>query len=265
MRIAFVDHDIENFHANVFSRLLTELDTPFRLSAIYANRKDNAKAWAEERSVIAVDQIADLRDLADVMMVLAPSNPETHEALCREAFALGKTTYVDKTFAPDLATARRLFELADAHGIAVQTSSVLRYTEVQAYCAARPESRPQHLSTWASGGKFEEYIIHPLEHVISVMGPEVEGMRRETLAGFERITLLFSGGRAATIQMYVGHGTPFFTVVSDERETAPIAIDGSKIFENGLRGILDFFRDPATAIDRRETLAILELVEKLTR
>lgn len=263
MKIAFIDYDIDNFHANVFARLLKESDTSFHLSAVWAKRQDNIGPWAGERGVTAVERIEELRDLADVIMVLAPSNPEVHEELCEQAFALGKTTYVDKTFAPDVATARRIFECADRHQIAIQTSSILRYTEVQEACRAKPEAPVRHLSTWASGGNFDEYIIHPLEHVVSVMGAEIESVKSERMAGFQRITLGFSRDRAATIQMYVGHSTPFFSVVSNDVETRPITIDGSKLFLRGLQGILDFFRDPATAIDRRETLAVLQTIETL--
>jgi hypothetical protein len=43
----------------------------------------------------------------------------------------GKTTFVDKTFAPDVATAERIFKKADQHKAALQSSSALRYTAVQ--------------------------------------------------------------------------------------------------------------------------------------
>ncbi|HWL52349.1 MAG TPA: hypothetical protein VNQ90_07935 [Chthoniobacteraceae bacterium] len=264
-RIAFVDCDIDNFHANTFARLLAEEGEEFTLSAVWAQRRDNLAAWAAARQVTAVETIAELAPLADDVMVLAPSNPETHLALCTEAFALGKTTYVDKTFAPDRPTAQRIFEAADAHGVAVQTSSVLRYTELQAYCQSRPDRPPRAISSWANGGNFNEYVIHPVESVISVMGPEVEAVSSEEVAGMTRITLRFSGDRLATIAMYAGHRTPFFHVVSDAEATAPIAIDGSRMFLNGLRATLDFFRAGKAQIPREETLAILGVLDAVRR
>ena len=264
-RIAFVDHDIDNFHANTFARLLSEHDTGFRLSAVYANRRDNIAAWADERKVSTVEKIADLAPLADYVMVLAPSNPETHLDLCRETFALGKTTYVDKTFAPDYATAQEIFALADQHGVAIQSSSVLRYTELQVHCASQSDLPPRSISSWASGGNFKEYIIHPLESVVSVMGPEIEAITAEESAGCTRITLRFSGDRIATIQMHVAHATPFYHVVSDAKATKAISIDGSRIFLNGLLATLDFFKAGKAQIPREETLAIMLALDTLRK
>lgn len=264
-RIVFIDHDINNWHANTFARLLAENETGFQLSGVYATRRDNLAAWAAEHGIPAVETIADLAPLADYVIVLAPSNPETHLDLCCEAFKLGKTTYVDKTFAPNAETARAIFALADKHGIAVQTSSVLRYTELQAHCLRQPEHPVQSIVTWASGGNFNEYLIHPLESVISVMGPEIEAITAEEVAGFTKITLRFSRNRLATVHMHVGHATPFFSVVSDEKGTHPISIDGSRIFHNGLMGILEFFEAGKALIPREETLAIMRALDALRK
>jgi len=260
--IVFIDHDIENYHANTFADLLAEEGSEFRLAGVFANRKDNLTEWAEARQVPAVARVEDLAALADFVMVLAPSNPETHEELCRAAFALGKPTYVDKTFAPDLAAATRIFAEADQCAVPVQTASVLRYTEVQEFCRAGARA-PKFVATWASGGNFAEYIIHPVEHVISLMGPDIEAIEQSEVSGFTLVKLSFSGGRSAHIHMHVNHGTPFFSVVTDEEETRVVSIDGGNLFRAGLRGILSFFENPQKAIDRRETLAVMRVLDVL--
>ena len=40
---------------------------------------------------------------SDCLLVLSPDNCEMHEELCQIPLRSGKRTYVDKTFAPDLA------------------------------------------------------------------------------------------------------------------------------------------------------------------
>ena len=262
-RIALIDHDIDNFHANKFTSLLAEHDLGFTVSGVWASRRDNLQAWAAARQVVAVDSVADLAPLADYVMVLAPSNPETHPDLCAKAFALGKTTYVDKTFATDGASAQALFALADRHGVAVQTSSVLRYTALQEHCRSRPEFPPVSIHAWASGDHFREYVIHPLEGVVSVMGPEIEAVEVNGIAGAKRIALRFSGGRQAWVHMHEKHQTPFFYVVSDAERTTPVPVDGGTLFLNGLRGILDFFRAGKALVPREETLAILRVLDTL--
>jgi len=261
--IVFIDHDIENYHADTFAALLKEMGGEFRLAGVFANRKDNLQEWAARNGVAAFDRVEDLATVADFVMVLAPSNPETHLDLCRKAFRLKKPTYVDKTFAPDVSTAEAIFAEADLQGVLVQTSSVLRYTEVQRYVSEGAGRAPRYVSTWASGGNFEEYIIHPVEHVVSLLGGDVLKVTQRELAGFTRIDLSFAGDRAATINMHVGHNTPFLSIVHTDVETLPIKVDGSDLFRSGLNGILDFFRNPEKRIDRKETLAVMGVLEML--
>jgi predicted dehydrogenase len=102
----------------------------------------------ERRSVLR--EPAQLNERVDCYMVLAPSNPEKHVELCQRVFQFGKPTYVDKTFAPDLATAKTIFELADKHGVAVQTTSALRYTNVP---GAREGRKVQHMTAWGAGAR----------------------------------------------------------------------------------------------------------------
>lgn len=263
LRIGFIDHDLDNFHANTFARLLQEEHPGAVLSAVFSNRLDNRQAWAIDHGAVAFETVEAMRESTDALMVLAPSNPETHWDLCRAAFALGKPTYVDKTFAPDFATAEAIFAEADRQKVAVQTSSVLRYTEVQAYCRENGALPPRCVDTWMSGGSFDEYIVHPVEHVISIMGPEVTGMTRCRKSGFELIELTFSGDRTATIHFRVAHATPRFTFLSHEKESRPFTIDSGRIFGNGLHAIVDFLRCPARVIDRAETLAIYRILEAL--
>ncbi len=262
--IVFVDHNINNFHANTFCKLLQERNTGFRVAGAFANCKDTLAEWGRQFGVPVFDTIEALRDLADYVMVLAPSNPETHLELCRKAFALGKPTYIDKTFAPNLAVAEEIFALADHHGIPIQSTSVLRYTEVQEYCRASG-LQPRFAATWATGGNFDEYIIHPVEMIISIMGHEVEAIGHNRVAGFDFIRLKFSGDREGHIHMHLApHAVPYFAVVSNEKETRSIEVDRTKLFASGLNGILDFFRDPtANQIDRRETLAIMRILDEL--
>jgi predicted dehydrogenase len=261
--IVFIDHDIDNYHANTFADLLAEGDSGFRLAGVFANRKDNLPAWAEKRGVPAFESVEAMASVADYVMVLAPSNPETHLELCRRAFSLGKPTYVDKTFAPDLATAKQIFCKADQQGVPIQTSSVLRYTEVQDYCRSAATRAPRSINMWASGGDFDEYVIHPIEQVVSLMGPEIHEIAVTEISGYRRIDLGFSGNRSASIHMHVNHNTPFLTVVTNDEETKAIEVNGGRLFASGLNGILAFFRNPTDPIDRQETLAIMKVLEIL--
>ena len=261
--IAFIDHDIDNWHAKTFARLIKESGRDFRLGGIFANRKDNAGEWAARHEVPCVNSIEDLRGIADFLMVLAPSNPETHLDLCREAFRLGKPTYVDKTFAPDPATALAIFEMADAANVPVQTTSVLRYTEVQDFCLSAPENKPDFVDTWGGGSNFQEYVIHQVEMVVSLLGPDYESLRVKKLAHLTRIDLAFGGNRAASIHMAAPSEIPFLAVASNPRTTKLFTVDEGRLFVSGLNAILDFFSKGHAIIDRKETLAVMRILDEL--
>lgn len=68
--------------------------------------------WCRAHGVRRVGSVEELVDRSDCIAVLSPDNPELHLALSEYALKSGKPTYIDKTFAPDKATAEKLFALA---------------------------------------------------------------------------------------------------------------------------------------------------------
>ena len=164
-RIGFVDLKLDNGHANTFLKALREDLRPrgFVLGGCYALDEANGRAWAEANHVRYCDDAEELNGAVDCFMVLAPSNPEVHLDLCRRVLPYGKPTYVDKTFAPSLRIAEEIYDLADRHGAAIQTSSALRYTNVQAYARDVGPDNILHMVAWGGGRSFDEYVIHPVE------------------------------------------------------------------------------------------------------
>lgn len=261
--IVFIDHDIENFHAKTFARLIGESGGAFRLAGVCANRQDNLKEWATRFDCPCADDIRRFEGIADYVMVLAPSNPETHPDLCRKAFRLGKPTYVDKTFAADPDAALKIFAMADEAGVAVQSSSVLRYTEVQDFCLSAPENRPDFVATWGGGTDFQEYIIHQVEMAVSLMGAGFESLRTEKLGNIMRVDLGFAGGRAAAIHMAAPSEIAFSATVSNPLSTRTFVVDEGRLFASGMAAILNFFDAGRALVAREETLAIMRILEDL--
>ncbi len=126
-RIGYIDHRLDNFHANIYLDLLRgDLKARgWEVAKCWALDEAGGRQWAARKNVSYVSTVADMAD-CDALVVLAPSTPEVHLELAKLAFPLRKPTYVDKTFAPDLKTAKRIFALADKHRVPVITSSALR-------------------------------------------------------------------------------------------------------------------------------------------
>ncbi len=262
-RIGFVDYKLDNYHANVFLGILRKdlKKRGFDVTGCIALDEKGGGAWAKKNRVPYYDNAAQLNDAVDYYMVLAPSNPELHLELCRMVFPFGKPTYVDKTFAPDLRTAKRIFALADRHGAKIQTTSALRYTNVQKYVRDIGKAKVRHMVAWGGGRSFGEYAIHPLELVVSCMGADARRLMRRGTAGQSQLLIDFSRGRAAVVNVYVGADTPFAASVTTDRETRLIELDDTPIFRNNASAILDFFASRRPGIDRAESLVIRRMLD----
>ena len=262
-RIGFVDYKLDNFHANIYLKILRSelMERGFVVGGCTAVRAKEGRAWAEQNGLPYFPDAAAMNPHVDFYAVLAPSNPEVHLELCRQVLPFGKPTYVDKTFAPDLRTAQRIFELADRHRTAVQTTSALRYTNVQAFAREAGQLGVRHMVAWGGGRSFAEYAIHPTELVVSCMGPKVESLMRRGTGRESQQLLNFSGGRTAVVNVYVNAETPFAASVTTRAGTKWMAVDDSRLFVDTAAAILDFFDSGKPNIDRAESLVIRRILD----
>ena len=266
-RIGFVDYNLENYHANVYLKLLREdlAERGYTVAACTAMMEKEGREWGDKNGVPYFASPTELDEAVDCYVVLAPSDPKTHWKLCKQTLPFGKPTYVDKTFAPDLATARRIFALADKHKVAMQTSSALRYTNVQNQVREIGAVNVQHMVTWGAGSSFDEYAIHPLELAISCMGPRVKSVMRRGSGAHSQLLLDFSRGRTAVVNVYTNTSTPFAAAVSTEKRTEFVTVDNGDIFRNTASAFLDMFDSGEPGIDRRESLMIRRVLDLAAR
>ena len=262
-RIGFVDYKLENFHANVYLKAYRNQlkDRGWTVAGAYALDEDNGRAWAEHNDVPYFKSPAALNPNVDCFMVLAPSNPELHSELCEAVLPFGKTTYVDKTFAPDLATAKKIFALADRHKTAIQTTSALRYTNVQQHVRDPKTGPVKHMITWGGGSSFAEYAIHPVELLISCMGPDAKSLMRRADGEFSQLLINFGEGRTGVANVHTRGDTPFAASVTTDRQTKFLPVETSKIFVDTAAAVLDLFESGKPNIDRRETLTIRGILD----
>ena len=257
-RIGFVDKNLDNFHSNTYLKLLrNELKKEgFVIGGGSGLVTRKSQLWAKENEVAYFQTVEELNACVDYFMILAPSNPEKHLHLCKSVFPFGKPTYVDKTFAPDLRTAKGIFALADRHKVPMQTTSALRYSGVQDYVAEVGRKNVRHMVTWGGGRSFDEYAIHPLEMAISCMGPGVRRVMRRGVGKQSQLLLDFTGGRTAVVNVYTNARTPYAASVTTTEGTKYIQVDASQIFLNTARAVLEMFKKRRPNIDRKESLVI---------
>lgn len=264
-RIGFVDYQLDNFHANVYlSALRGPLsDRGYHAVAATAWDAESSRSWAESKGLEYCDSVAMLAERVDYFMILAPANPELHLEMCERVFPFGKSTFVDKTFAPDLSTARTIFELADSCGVAIQTTSALRSSTVQ---ATLPQlSAPlQSMFITSSGPTFAEYGIHPIELAVSCLGAEVVAVMRSGTSEHSQVVLQFSEGRTTTIDFNSRGEVPFSATLVTDDSCRHVEVAAERLFIDAAASILDFFSAGQPQFDRRETLVIRQVLDVLT-
>src|SRR5688572_11264499 len=263
-RIGFVDSKLENFHANVFLKAYrTALkDRGWTVAGCHALDADNGRAWAKKNDVPWFDTPVALNEHVDAYMILAPSNPELHLTIAEQIFPFAKPTYVDKTFAPDVATARKIFDLADRHKTPAQTTSALRYTNVQDWVRkAGGPAAVKHMVAWGGGSSFAEYAIHPLELIVSCMGAAAHSVMRRGTEEHAQLLINYTNGRTGVANVYTQGDTPFVTAVTTAKETTVITVDTSKIFINNAAAVLDLFESGKPNVDREETIVIRRILD----
>ncbi len=266
-RIGFVDDRLDNFHADVYLKLLRgELaDLGYQVAGCTALQTEPSRQWATANDVPWFDTVDELNAAVDHFVILAPSTPATHLELCQAVFPHGKSTYVDKTFAPDLNTAQAIFALADQYGVVAQTTSALRYTDVQKVAAAADGIH--HIVAWGGGSSFEEYAIHPVEMVISCLGPSVNRlMRWEDDPQRSRLLLEWTGGATGIVHVHTdGGNTPFAASISSATETRYVGVDAGRIFSDTARAFLELFATGQPSVDREESLSVRRILDAAAR
>jgi len=263
IRIGFIDDSCDNYHANTFLSLLRgELSTRGSVVGVHALQAESGRTWAAAKNLRWYDDAAALARDCDALMVLAPSTPETHPELAKRALPAGLPTYIDKTFASDLAAAKAIFALADRHRAPVQSSSVLRWTTAHTALKASGELGDiHHVCAWGGGRSFGEYAIHPLELAVSLLGHEVTRVQRVGSGSYSQMLLDFSGERNAILTVACNTDTPMAITVTTSKATRWPILDNSTMFSGALSEICTFLADGKPRVDRRETLTIRAVLD----
>ena len=257
MKLGFIDYYLDEWHANNYPRWFAEASGGEDTVTLAWGMIDSpiggrtTAQWCEDMGIPRAQTIEEVVEKCDGIVVLSPDNCEMHEELSRIPLASGKPTYVDKTFAPDLAAARRIFDWADAHRTPCYSTSALRYADEY-----RDIRGVDSVYSWGPYG-FETYSIHQIEPIVMMI--EAAPQKLMYLPGKHSYTIqiCFEGGRTASLTGVDGE-VPFMMNVVDG-SGARIVEPKSDYFKTFIRAMLDFFHDPAEAVPHAETLKIMAI------
>ncbi len=267
-KIGFVDYYLSEWHANNYPAWIAEtcekMGLDYKVCYAWAEQEESlaypeetGAAWCARNGVEQCATIDELCEKSDVIVVLAPSNPEKHLGYAEAVLKHGKRTYIDKTFAPDLATAKKIFAAAERGGATFFSSSALRYaTELDSFENCR------QIMVTGSGSNIEEYIIHEIEMVVKKLGPGAERIKAERFGAQTYLHVTYPDDRSATMMFARSIPYMLYMATSDPKGTRPVTVTVTSEFFKGLMAdMLRFFEEGTVSFDPAETLEVMRLRE----
>ena len=259
-KIGFVDYYISEWHANNYpawiERIAADMGVEYKIAYAWAEMdvspvdgKSTAE-WCEKFGAEKCITIDELCEKSDVIVILSPSNPETHLRYAEAVLKYGKRTYIDKTFAPDSATAKEIFALGEKYGAPFFSTSALRYaTELDAVDA------PDSILLTGGGSNLPEYFIHLGEMAVKKMGA-FESVKATANGTQWIIKAKTASGKDAT--MIWGASMPYNAYMTkDGRETWKSL--KSPFFDGLIADMLSFFETGKVSFETSETLDVMAL------
>ncbi|MBQ7799748.1 MAG: Gfo/Idh/MocA family oxidoreductase [Oscillospiraceae bacterium] len=262
-KVGIIDNYISNFHTNTYHKLFHEIAVEenreeYVITHIYAKTdtspsdKLTTKEWCEKYGAKECASIGEVVDNVDVIMVLAPNNPEMHEELCKIPLESGKKVYIDKTFAPDYETAVRIAEFGKKNGAQFWSSSATRFEPCLDEFLYSKESKTSKI-TVNSGNVFKIYSIHLIELMNTFMKNGAKSVVCHSNTATLVFEITFKDGRKAFLNQFEGTWAPFalYPEIDGKCKELFCKTDFWKCFA---RSLLDFFDTGKIPVDIESTI-----------
>lgn len=262
VKVGFIDYFLDEWHANNYPAWIAQrLGGKYRVCYAYGVIDSprpgglTNKQWAEKYGVELLDSMEAVIEKSDVLVILGPDNPETHEMLTELPLKSGKLTYVDKTFATDKAAALRIFANADTHGTPCYSTSALRFSsELQ-----QIDKRTIHRLYSEGPGNFEIYSIHQIEPIVALMETPAEKVMFLGDSKHPSMVISFADGRQA--EMHQCGGLSFRLVPVDAENSATEFAVKSDFFGNFIDNMLEFFETGVVPVPHEQTVQVIAIRE----
>lgn len=262
MKLGFIDHYLDEWHANHYPQWIKdlsggEMEVAYAYAEIDAPNGLTTDEWCSQNQIQRVNSIEELVALSDGIIVLSPDHADRHEDLCRIPLASGKRCYVDKTFAPDKETAQRIFKNAEDHGTPCYSTSALRYA------LEYRDVDPNEVVAISSWGPFtyEIYSIHQLEPVLTFINSTPKRVMMNQCPGiWYTLTIEFEDGRMASISGFEKGGPFAMNIALRDARSQTIKVT-SDYFAEFLKELVRFFQTGEARVPHQTTINIMAVRE----
>lgn len=257
-KIGFIDYFLDEWHANsypeMFKKWVPGVEVAYAYGMIDSPRPGGLTntEWGEKYGVEVLDSIEEVIEKSDYLLVLSPDNPEMHEELCRLPLQSGKLTYIDKTFAETLESAKRIFKMAQDGNTKCYSSSALyfakEYSEIYGKEAVYIDS--------CGPNRFPIYIIHQLEPIVAMLKEKPVRAMSVGTEEFPVVIVEFEGGKRAKMSTFLKSET-FSMNIGLKDEKAEFVKVQSDFWKGFIKSLAYFFETGEIPVPHENTLRVI--------
>jgi hypothetical protein len=272
IKIGWLDHHLYTHHSQVFLPLiLGEIGQGrFEIAAAWESHPDKDKGdWCAENSIPRATSPEEVIEASDVLMVVAPNNPEAHLDLARGALASGKPVYVDKYLAHSIEDAREMILIARENQTPLMTSSSLRFAPEVIDLMDSLDGTCDFVFARGMGKWRMHYGVHTIALALRAYGPYIKRIC-DTGTEEDRVVVLDDGARRCLIETHLAdnqdEASPWEMAIrvgsTLERRGIPYR---EQIYKNLVTEYLKFFetRESPVSLDEQfATVAVEETAEQ---
>jgi predicted dehydrogenase len=270
LKIGFIDHHLNNFHANKFLALLHGPLAGLDARVVAAWESDPAgDDWCAKNGIRRAESAGAATGECDALMILAPDNIEAHLGLCRLVFSARKPCLVDKFLASNLHEAKEIVKLAEENGVRLFSASSLRFAVELEAALEDLEETPSE--AFARGmGEWDLYGVHTLSLLVRVLGPFPVWLNNTGTDTAATVTLKYAEGRQGWIDVRTAANQwevfpwTFGFQVGDRYVTGTVS-DYDGFYSNLMRRAVHFFKTGESPVTTDEMLGIVAILEKANR
>ena len=262
-KIGFVDYYLSEWHANNYPAWIKEANPDYEIAYAWAeidvSPRDGVTTaeWCEKFGVMPCATLEELCEKSDVILMLAPSDPDRHLAYAKVVLPYGKRTYIDKTFSPNFAEAKEIFALAEQYHTPFFSTSALRFAEeLDAYGDCKM------MMTTGGGRDVAEYIVHQVEMVVKKLGGGACATCASRFADGYIFRIRYDDEREAMITF--DPSISFFVTMGDGKKALTTKVS-SPFFKHLMADIVRFYEEGTISFDPAETLEVMRVREGLLK
>ncbi len=261
-KIGFIDYYLSEWHANNYPQWIREaneaLGTDYEVAYAWGELDlspkygETSAQWCEKMGVELCATLEEVCEKSDVLLILAPSDPDRHLVYATTALRYGKPTYIDKTFAPNLVDAQKIFALASTYNTPFFSTSALRYAE-----ELGDLGEVSRLIVTGGGGNLPEYLVHQVEMAVMLLGDRAKDAKVDCYGNQCVAHVVTENGKEATF-IYAPK-LPFSVATEAPDGTPAYRAIKSDFFRGLIADILRFYENAKPGFDPAQTLEVMRI------